>query len=175
MTHLSLRSMARTLSLFIGVFTATFLYATPSFGRDLQGRVGLGMNGNFPNQRGNSIDGKGIALKYGFTKDLAVEPVIAFSTGTSAQSTFGLKFFKNIFYETNLNFYFFGAGALMKNSGDSSYALQSGFGAEFFIPGIESLGFSFELGAELSDTYGNSTSLRTLGMTFVDAGMRFYF
>jgi hypothetical protein len=151
-----------------------FLSPFSAEARDLQGRLGLGFNGQFPTQRGSTFQGKGIALKYGFTKDLAIEPIVAFATGVSTRNTFALKFYKNIFYETNLNFYFFGAGAAEKLSGASSFAIQGGFGSEFFIPGLESLAFSFEVGGEVSDAYGK-TSLRTLGLTFLESGMRFYF
>lgn len=153
-----------------------FLCLEPSANaRDLQGRVGLGYNGQFPNQRSSGLAyGKGIALKYGLTKDIAIEPILALSTGQNKQNTLALKFFKNIFYETNLNFYFFGAGSLMKTSGVSSYALQSGFGSEFFIPGLESVGISFEVGAELTDLSG-STGFNTIGLSFLESGIRFYF
>ena len=160
----------------LGAFAIFALAATSAEARDLHGRLGLGYNGQFPVQRDSGFSGKGIALKYALTKDFALEPVLGFATGAHSQNTFGLKLFKNVFYETNLNFYFFGDGAAMHANGDSSYAFQSGFGSEFFIPGLESIGISFEVGAELTNaTFNGATSLRTVGFSFLDAGMRFYF
>lgn len=48
-------------------------------------------------------------------------------------------------------------------------------GAEFFIPGLESVGFSFETGGALHNLSNGSMSFRTVGVSFIDAGMHFYF
>jgi hypothetical protein len=47
------------------------------------------------------------------------------------------------------------------------------FGGEFFLPGLESLGFNFESGAGVSNV--GKTRFRTLGDSFVNVGMIFYF
>lgn len=141
--------------------------------RDLQGRLGLGYNAQFANQRASS-GVPGVGLKYAMTKDLAIEGVIGAESGSNSQTTFGAKLFKNIFYENNLNFYSFFAGGALKSSGLTGYDLQGGFGAEFFIPGIDSVGVSFEVGGEATNISG-STVIRTLGLTFLQSGMRFYF
>ena len=49
-----------------------------------------------------------------------------------------------------------------------------GFGAEFFIPGLESIGFAMETGASM-DSLSGSFAIRTLGVSFLDAGIHFYF
>lgn len=142
--------------------------------RDLQGRIGLGYNAQFANYRESGGDVPGIALKYAFTRDLAVEGVIGLATTKPGNSVIGLKFFKNLFFETNLNFYTMLAGGLVAANNESGVDFQGGFGAEFFIPGLESIGLSMEVGGEITNITG-SMVFRTLGASFLHAGMRFYF
>lgn len=142
--------------------------------RDLQGRLGLGYNAQFSNQRELNGSVPAIAGKYAMTKDLAVEGVVGLATTTPSNSVVGFKFFKNLFYENNLNFYgMLGAGLVTANT-HSGVDLLGGFGAEFFIPGLESVGLSFEVGADMTNITG-SMIFRTMGASFLDAGMRFYF
>lgn len=148
-------------------------YSAHVHARDLQGRLGLGYNAQFANYRENG-GVPAIAAKYGFTNDLALEGIIGVATSTPGNSAFGVKFFKNLFFETNLNFYYFVAAALVAANNRSSTNFQGGFGSEFFIPGLESLGISMEVGAELTGISG-SMVFRTLGVSFLHAGMRFYF
>ena len=49
-----------------------------------------------------------------------------------------------------------------------------GVGVEFFIPGLESLGLSMETGATFDNGNGNY-AIKTLGVSFLDAGIHFYF
>ncbi|MBS1961473.1 MAG: hypothetical protein JST04_04605 [Bdellovibrionales bacterium] len=142
--------------------------------RDLQGRLGLGYNAQFSNQRELNGGVPAISGKYALTKDLAVEGVVGLATTTPSNSVVGIKFFKNLFYENNLNFYgMLGAGLVTANT-HSGVDLLGGFGAEFFIPGLESVGLSFEVGADMTNITG-SMIFRTMGASFLDAGMRFYF
>ncbi len=157
----------------VGVCLGLVLSPLSASARDLQGRLGLGYNAQFANQR--SAGGvPGVGIKYAMTKDLALEGVIGVESGSNSQTTFGAKVFKNIFYENNLNFYSFFALGALKASGKTGYDLQGGFGVEFFIPGIDSVGASFEFGGEATNISG-STVIRTLGLTFLQSGMRFYF
>src|ERR1041385_157999 len=67
--------------------------------RDLQGRLGLGYNSEFANfQVPNGVPA--ISLKYGLTRDFAIEGVLGVSTSSPRNSVVGGKFFKNIFFET---------------------------------------------------------------------------
>jgi hypothetical protein len=142
--------------------------------RDLQGRLGLGFNAQFANQR--EVNGRvpAISAKYAVTKDIAFEGIIGLATTTPGNSVVAMKFFKTLFFENNLNFYTMLAGGLVTANATSGIDLQGGFGTEFFIPGLESVGFSFELGGELTNLSG-SMVFRTMGASFLDAGMRFYF
>jgi hypothetical protein len=146
----------------------------PASARDLQGRVGLGYNAQFAN---SWVDTRtpGVSLKYALSRDIAAEAIVGMRTAEPTNSVTALKFFKNVFLETNLNFYFvFGAGIVGANTKTGAEFL-GGLGAEFFIPGLESLGISFEAGGSLHNLLGTGFSFRTFGASFLDAGMRFYF
>lgn len=141
--------------------------------KDLQGRLGLGYNSQFASSQ--DTDGApGVSIKYGLTRDLAVALIMGLKTGSPSNSVVGGKFFKNIFYETNLNFYFLAGLGLLTGGGKSATEILGGFGVEFFIPGIESLGFSVETGGSYN-TYGGHSRLKTMGVSFLDAGIHFYF
>ena len=142
--------------------------------RDLHGRVGLGYNSEWANSHPQTLGGvPGISLKWGLSKAIALGLVFGITTSTPSNSVTALKFFNNVFYETNLNFYFFLGGGLVSGSGTSGAEFISGFGTEFFIPGLESLGFSMEFGASFNNLSG-SFALRTLGVGLFNAGIHFY-
>lgn len=139
----------------------------------MQGRLGLGYNAEFANVTAeNGVPA--ISVKYGLTRDIAAEVVAGVATTTPSNSVTGIKFFKNLFYETNLNFYFMLGGGILGGNGKSGAEFLGGFGAEFFIPGIESLGLSMETGGTF-DNLGGSFVLKTLGVSFLNAGIHFYF
>jgi hypothetical protein len=141
--------------------------------RDMQGRLGIGYNAEFV----NSLVGErtpGISVKYGLTRDIAAEGIIGLASTSPANTVTGIKFFKNIFYETNLNFYFMLGGGILSANGVSGAEFLTGLGVEFFIPGLESVGFACETGGSFDNLTG-SFALRTLGVSFLDAGIHFYF
>ncbi len=157
----------------LGAFILGGALSTPVFAKDMQGRLGLGYNSEFANAS-ETHGVPGVSLKYGITRDLAIEGVVGVTTATPSNSVVGLKLFKNIFYETNLNFYFMLGGALLSANQKKGAEFLSGFGVEFFIPGIESLGFSVETGGSLNNLSGHYV-FRTLGVSFLSAGIHFYF
>ena len=141
--------------------------------REMQGRLGLGYNSQFANTSATERV-PGVSLKYGLSRDLAVEGVFGLSTATPTNSVLGGKLFKNIFYETNLNFYGMLGFATLAAQSKAGIQFLGGFGAEFFIPGLESVGFAMETGASM-DSLSGSFAIRTLGVSFLDAGIHFYF
>lgn len=152
------------------------LFFSPSlvtYARDLHGRIGLGYNAEFANlQKQNGAPG--LSIKYGMTRDIAVEGVLSLATTNPANSATAIKFFKNIFFETNLNFYFMIGGGILNAEKKSGAEILGGFGAEYFIPGVDSLGMSMETGVSFNNISG-TYALRTLGFSFLNAGMHFYF
>lgn len=162
-----------TIIALMGVWIAGIASSPAAQARDLTGRLGFGYNAEFVN---SLIDQRvpGISIKYGLTRDIAVEGIVGVATSSPVDTVTGVKFFKNIFYETNLNFYFMLGGAILNAQGRGGAEFLSGFGVEFFIPGIESLGFACETGGSF-DNLSGSFALRTLGVSFLDAGIHFYF
>ena len=142
--------------------------------KDLQGRLGLGYNAEFANMS-HTGGVPGISLKYGFTKDIGLEAIFGIATTSPVNSVSAIKFTKNIFYETNLNFYFMAGGGIVTADSRSGADFLGGFGVEFFIPGIESLGLSMETGATFDNLDDGTFILKTLGVNFLNAGMHFYF
>ncbi len=140
--------------------------------RDMTGRLGVG----FINEFGISSAKDTIpsmSVKYGFTRDTSVLVSFGFDTHIPTSTTLGGKIFHTVFSESNLNFYTaFGLGYVKQNiSGINILGL---FGTEVFIPGVESLGLSFESGACASNVSG-SMQLYTVGFIFLNAGVHFYF
>lgn len=166
------RSLRRWIVLL--VFGGLVLTPNAVWARDLQGRLGLGFNSQFANSFVSSRV-PAISIKYAMTRDIALEAVVGTSTATPTNSVTGAKFFKNIFLETNLNFYFTFGGAIVSAADKTGSEFLGGLGAEFFIPGLESLGLSFETGGSLHNLIGSGYSFRTFGVSFVDAGIHFYF
>jgi hypothetical protein len=89
------------------------------------------------------------------------------------------KVFKNFFAEPNL--FFFAAfmfGILnskkYKDVGGNTTGIQADLtiGSEFFIPGVESLGLSFETGLSINTL--NEFTFKTTGHSFVTAAVHFY-
>jgi len=82
-----------------------------------------------------------------------------------------------IFKEDNMNF--FGGGQLamvnqeVLGSKDSGYEIAAVVGGEFFLAGLDSLGFNFETGMGITTV--KKTRFRTLGESFLNAGIVFYF
>ena len=155
------------------VIAGVGLCTSASQARDLQGRLGLGYNDEFVN---SFVDQHvpGISIKYGLTRDIAAEAVFGVATTSPVDTVTGIKFFKNLFYETNLNFYYMLGGAILSAQSRSGVEFLTGVGVEFFIPGLESLGFATETGGSF-DNLSGSFALRTLGVSFLDAGIHFYF
>ena len=155
------------------VLSANMLFPCVSHARDLQGRLGLGYNRQFGNDTVASTL-PGISLKYAMTRDIAIDGIFAVSTADPGVTTAAVKFYKILFFETNLNFYTMLGAGLLSAASKSGMEFLTGFGAEFFIPGIESLGISFETGVTLDNLPG-SFVLKTMGHSFLEAGIHFYF
>jgi hypothetical protein len=92
---------------------------------------------------------------------------------------FGLstKFIKIVFREDNMNFYIAAAGGVVsQQQGSTSTGFDGAgvFGGEFFLPGLDSLGFSFEAGFGVT-SIASGVRFRTIGDSPLRAGMFFYF
>ncbi len=160
--------------LLVTLLMLPLLVGTSAHAKELQGRLGLGYNAEFENFY---VDGgvPAISIKYGMTRAFGIEGVFGTTTSsTNKNSVAGAKLYQNIFFETNLNFYAMIGGAVVTVPTHSGGQFIGGFGVEFFIPGIESLGLAMETGGSF-DNLSGSFVLKTLGVSFLNAGMHFYF
>ncbi|MBI3542375.1 MAG: hypothetical protein HY075_03760 [Deltaproteobacteria bacterium] len=156
----------------IGVMIGGVTMPPTASAKDLSGRLGIGFTNDFSNSTA-ARNVPAVSVKYGASKDLHVLGALGFNTLDPASFTLGGKIFKNIFYETNLNFYSSVGLAYLKDA-KSGIEILGVLGCEFFIPGIDSLGLLFETGVSASNVTG-SFAIKTVGYTFINAGMHFYF
>jgi hypothetical protein len=157
----------------IGSLSALAFEPAPAYAKELQGRLGLGFNAEFENFYASG-GVPGISLKYGLSRNFAIEGIFGTTTSSTKNSVAAAKLFQNIFFETNLNFYAMVGGGVISIASASGAQFIGGMGVEFFIPGIESLGFAMETGGSF-DNLSGSFALKTLGVSFLNAGMHFYF
>lgn len=157
-----------------------FLVSLSSFAADLRGRMGVGAS----NQLANEIPA--ISFKIQQSKTFALGGLVGFrSDQDNTLYGAGVKFYRIIFDEPQLNFYMAGLFAtetyLDEGEDGKDDKVKSGFqidgtlGTEFHFSGLESLGFSFEFGlsARNADPDGG-TSFETLGDQFLKAAVHFY-
>jgi hypothetical protein len=137
------------------------------------GRLGLG----FTNQLTNDITA--LSFKLQKSPGFAMGGLLGMSNKDEGGGYgAGLKIYKIIFDEPNLNFYGSVMGALLKENVTGSTTSNTGFqfdftfGSEFTFKGIESLGFSVEFGLSLYKL--TDLIIETLGNNFIKAGVHFY-
>jgi hypothetical protein len=157
------------------ILFALFLGGTGAFAKDLNSRLGIGYADNFGLDR--SLPS--LAMRYYPNSDYGIMGTLGVdTTKNNSMFGFGAKIVKIIFREDNLNFYT-GAGAAIVSEetagkNNSGFDLSGVAGAEFFLPGLENLGFSFEAGIGIT-SISNQTRFRTIGDSPLRAGIIFYF
>lgn len=168
-----MKTLVRTGLILVGFFLCT---GEVGQARELLGRAGLGYNAQFSNADRNGHT-PAMSLKYAFAPRSALEVVAGFYSGTAGDGVVALKYCRTIRSENYVNFYFpLGLGYLTSR-GTSGIEILGGLGAEFFIPGVDSVGMSFEAGLS-GETISSGTGsfvLKTFGASFLNAGMHYYF
>ncbi|MFZ9595814.1 MAG: hypothetical protein ACO3A2_07010 [Bdellovibrionia bacterium] len=168
---MNLKQSLRLFHLWISV-----LFLTSSqlgWSKELTGRLGLGYNAQFSGYHSNGFKIPGISLKYALHRDLAIEGILQFATTSPSSYATAVKLFKNVILEPYYNFYLVGGFGLI-SAPQAGVQFLAGMGVEFFIPGLDSVGFALETGA----TFDNGTgtyALKSFGASFLDAGIHFYF
>lgn len=141
--------------------------------KDMTSRLGVGYRNQFV------TDLSGLALQYYPNSEMGLTGVIGIDTQKNA-SRFGImvKLQRIVFHEDNLHFYMgAGAGTLsteIAGTNESGFELQGFAGCEFFLPGLENLGLTFETGVGVTSLSSN-VRFRTFGDSPLRAGMTFYF
>lgn len=151
------------------------LFPTLSFAADLRGRLGVGAT----NQLANDIPA--LSLKIQQSKTFAIGGLLGFkSDQDETLYGAGVKFYRIIFDEPQLNFYMAGLFATEnyldeEEKTKTGYQIDGTLGTEFHLSGLESIGFSFEFGLSVRDADPEGgTSFETLGDQFVKAAVHFY-
>ncbi len=144
--------------------------------KDLFGRLGIGYNAQFTSTAVTN-GAPAISIKYGIAPRSMIELVAGYYSGTNGSGVAALKYMQDIHSESYANFYsLFGLGhvTVAEKSGTE---ILAGLGSEFFIPGVDRVGFTFETGLSAEDISSGSGSfvLKTFGVSFIHAGMHFYF
>lgn len=157
------------------------LLSTSVFAKDLTHRLGVGfknnMSQNLPSVAAIYYPSTDVALTGGFGVDTRKDH-------SAFQVNAGGRYI--IYPEKNMNFYIGTQIGVISydqtevdSSGASSVKKQNGleasgiFGTEFFLSGLENLGFTFEAGLALSTA--DSSRFRTVGDDPFKAGLIFYF
>jgi hypothetical protein len=144
--------------------------------KELLGRIGLGYNAQFANT--SMVNGSpGISMKYGIAPRSAIEVIAGFYSGNNGSGVAAFKYMQTIHPESYANFYFLTGAGYVYASGRNGVEILGGLGSEFFIPGVDSVGISFEAGMS-AETLSSSTGsfvLKTFGVSFLNAGMHYYF
>lgn len=145
--------------------------------KDLTNRLGVGYTDQFSTTDGSSLPS--VAVQYFPRADLGFSAALGVDTNES-NSKFGFmaKMYRILFTEDNMNFYM-GAGAALLSE-ETGSSTSSGFeingfgGGEFFFDGLESVGFSFEMGVGIVSV-SSQVRFRTIGDHPMRAGIIFYF
>lgn len=158
------------------IFLLLALISTSTFAADLRGRMGVGAS----NQLANEIPA--ISFKIQQSKTFALGALVGFkSDEDNTLYGAGVKFYRIIFDEPQLNFYMAGLLATENYLDDENDKVKSGYqidgtmGTEFHLSGLESIGFSFEFGLSVRNAQTDGgTTFQTLGDQFVKAAVHFY-
>jgi hypothetical protein len=141
------------------------------FAFDKTNRLGLGastqLQTNFP----------AISFKLQKNKTFAFGGLVGVSSDSqNGGQGIGIKFYRNIFDEPQLNFYMSGMGAFLNNKVNSTsysgFQFDLSFGSEFHFTGLNSLGLSFEFGVSAYKL--NNFIFKTLGSNFFVSSVHFY-
>jgi hypothetical protein len=155
------------------LIVGTGLFGLPASAKDMSHRLGVGYSDNF------AISIPSLAVRYYSTSEVGFSLHLGVNTESeNSKFGFGGRFYKIIFPEDHMNFYM-GAGAAILSSrvrtvNDSGFEMSAFGGAEFFIPGLDSLAMMFDAGVGIV-SLSNGVNFRTIADSPLKAGMIFYF
>ena len=171
----SLAPRARSTALAVSLVTLALVTAAPSpaHAKDLSGKLGIGFN----NQLGG---GPALAVRYGIPTaaespvNIVLEGHTGFAAyeGTAQAFVAGGRLMFSTVVEDNMNFYVgAGAGYVMKD-GQEVVRLQPLASVDFFLFGLDNLGFTTAFGFDM-DVGGDSPGIATT--TAALAGVTYWF
>lgn len=155
------------------IISALMAMASGAMAKDMTRRLGVGPRLPF------SIELPAMGLTYFPNTDYAITGALGIKTDTG-YSQFGLQggIRRIIFEEHNMNFHVGGALGVISNEvagvNQSGFELLALAGGEFFMQGLENLGFNFDVGVGVA-SLKNSNRFFTVANTPLRAGVTFYF
>jgi hypothetical protein len=157
--------------LFLLSLLSLSLFPVSSHGFDKMSRLGVGMSNQLQN------DFPALSFKTQKNRSFAFGGLAGLSTDeNNGGYGVGLKLYRNIFDEPQLNFYMAFMGAILNNKVNttsySGFQFDLSLGSEFHFSGLNSIGFSFEFGA--SAYKKKDFVFQTLGNNFIVSAIHFY-
>lgn len=155
------------------LFITLLLFAGMAQAKDLTNRLGVGYRDSYV-----TFSLPSIAAFYYPSPDVGVVGSLGVDTEeNNSKFALGAGLRRIVFKESNMNFFMGGNIAMINNEvstqKDSGFEIAGLVGGEFFLSGLDSLGLNFETGVGITNV--KKTRFRTLGSSFVGAGMSFYF
>lgn len=161
-----LKKMAVLLSLCVCAF------ATTGETKELSNRLGIGV------KKHTTMDLPQLAAVYHTSPMISITGGLGIDTQKDySKFSFNAGVRRIVFKEDNMNFYMGGTAGLVNfetaGKKESGFELNALFGAEFFLPGLDSLAFTFEGGVGIISA--DNVRFRTVADGPFNAGMIFYF
>ena len=154
------------------LFLFIILLPLSAFSINQPGRLGVGLSGQLQN------DIPALSVKILQSKSFAMGALLGFSSSESSGGVgAGVKLYKILFEEPQLNFYAGLLGAFIKEKtlfaeSQTGFQVDLTLGSEFSFTGLKSLGFSLDFGISLNKL--DDFVVETVGEHFVSAAVHFY-
>ena len=150
-----------------------FLASTSLFAKDLDGRLGVGVN-QILGQNSN------ISVRFAVpmpkeVMEVQAEVYLGIDTDPNtpyAASIFGLRGVYGIIVEDNMNILGGGAIAYLNSDGSPTFRIQPSIEAQFFLMGLDNLSFSSTIGMEID--FGKGSGQFQLGGNLIGS-MHYWF
>jgi hypothetical protein len=154
------------------ILIAALLISPLSFAKELTHRLGVGFRNT------TTMDIPSVAAFYYPSPDLGVIGQLGLDTKDQASKFhFGVELRRIVFKEENMNFFMAGDLGLVSQeqsgSTDSGFELGASVGAEFFLHGLDNLGFNFQTGVGVTNV--RKVRFNTTAWDLFKAGIVFYF
>ncbi|MEX0799104.1 MAG: hypothetical protein WD025_06650 [Bacteriovoracaceae bacterium] len=156
------------------IFALVLCHIPQALSMNLSGRLGIGLS----NQVVTGIDT--LSLKLQRNRSSAFGGLLGVdSSSDSSTYALGVKGYRIIYDEPQLNFYsalsgvFFTYEDALNDSTESGHQAEATLGTEFSFQGLESVGFSFEFGLGLVK-FDGATTVKTIGHNVLVSAVHFY-
>lgn len=166
------RSNSRLVLLVLSTFVLVCVYSAMASAKSMESRLGIGFKNGFP------FDLPALAAQYYPNSNMGLTGALGIDTQED-NSKFALQLGvrKRIFEEDQLNFFMGGNFTLLTQEiakkKTSGYEISALVATEFFLTGLENLGFNMEAGVAVSNM--EKVRFRTMGNSFLNGGVIFYF